>query len=72
MDMDKDKQIIEDVEVEWTSSDSSDSSSDDEDSRFEHELLHNRKGAETSNEASKRNRPTTTSGAEVLSIPPII
>ncbi|GMN65350.1 hypothetical protein TIFTF001_034420 [Ficus carica] len=76
--MDKEKQIIEDVDVEWTSTDSSDSSSDDEELtstirrlRFEHEFQHNRRGVRTSNEASERNRPASTSGAEVLSIPPI-
>ena len=76
--MDKDKKIIEDVDVEWTSTNFSNSSSDDEEwastvrySRFEHELLHNRKGAEISNEASERNHPATTSRAEILSIPPI-
>ena len=76
--MDKEKQIIEDVEVEWTSTDSSDSSSDDEElistirrSRFEHEFQQGRRGAETSSEATDRSRPASTSGAEVLSIPPI-
>ena len=76
--MDKEKQIIEDVEVEWTSTDSSDSSSDDEEwastirhSRLEHEIRQGGRGAETSNEATERNRAVTTSEAEVLSIPPI-
>ncbi|GMN62729.1 hypothetical protein TIFTF001_031817 [Ficus carica] len=76
--MDKKKEIIEDVDVEWTSTDSSDSSSDDEElastirrSRFEHEYQHSRRGAETSNEASERNRPATTSGEQIQSIPPI-
>ncbi|GMN62973.1 hypothetical protein TIFTF001_032051 [Ficus carica] len=76
--MDKEKQIIEDVEVEWTSADSSDSSSDDEEwvstvrqSRFEHEIHQGRRGAETSNEAAERNRMATTSGEEILLIPPI-
>ncbi|GMN55830.1 hypothetical protein TIFTF001_024953 [Ficus carica] len=51
--MDKDKQPIEDVDVEWTSTDSSDSSSDDElvstmrRSRLEHEYHQSRRGAET-------------------------
>ncbi|GMN54938.1 hypothetical protein TIFTF001_024056 [Ficus carica] len=56
----------------------SDSSSDDDEwastvcrSRFEHEFQHNRRGAGTSNETSERNRPASTSGAEVLLIPPI-
>ena len=77
--MDKEKQIIEDVEVEWTSTDSSDNSSDDEEwastvfqSRFEHEICQGGRGAETSNEASERNRMVTTSGEEILSIPPIV
>ncbi|GMN70350.1 hypothetical protein TIFTF001_039395 [Ficus carica] len=76
--MDKKKQIIEDVDVEWTSTDSSDSNSDDEEltstirrSRFEHEFQHSRMGAGTSNEALERSRPTSTSVAKVLSIPPI-
>ncbi|GMN23842.1 hypothetical protein TIFTF001_049105 [Ficus carica] len=76
--MDKEKQVVEDVDVEWTSTDSSDSSSDDDEwastvhrSRFEHEFQHIRRGAGTSNEASERNRPASTSGVEVLSIPPI-
>ncbi|GMN60135.1 hypothetical protein TIFTF001_029231 [Ficus carica] len=74
--MGKDKEIIEDVDVEWTSTDSSDSSSDDEKlastircSRFEHEFHQNQRGAETSNEATERNRMATTSEAKVLSIP---
>ncbi|GMN20690.1 hypothetical protein TIFTF001_039954 [Ficus carica] len=61
--MDKKKEIIEDVDVEWTSTDSSDSSSDDEElastirrSRFEHEFQHSRRDVGTSNEASERNR----------------
>ncbi|GMN58183.1 hypothetical protein TIFTF001_027282 [Ficus carica] len=60
------------------STDFSDSSSDDDEltstihrSRFEHEFEHNRRDAGTSSKASERNRPTTTSGAKVLSIPPI-
>ncbi|GMN21579.1 hypothetical protein TIFTF001_051139 [Ficus carica] len=76
--MDKEKQPIEDVDVEWTSIDSSNSSSDNEElmstirhSRFEHEFQHSQMGAGTSNEASKRSRPATTSGEEILSIPPI-
>ncbi|GMN62716.1 hypothetical protein TIFTF001_031794 [Ficus carica] len=75
--MDKDKQPIEDVDVEWTSTDSSDSSSDDElvstihRSRFEHEYQQSRRGAEMSSEASERNRPASTSEEEILSIPPI-
>ncbi|GMN66446.1 hypothetical protein TIFTF001_035532 [Ficus carica] len=76
--MDKKKQVIEDMDVEWTSTDSSDNSSDDDELAstihilsFEHEFQHSRTGAGTSNEASERRRPATTSGAEVLSIPPI-
>ncbi|GMN68318.1 hypothetical protein TIFTF001_037375 [Ficus carica] len=75
--MDKQKEVIDDVDVEWTSTDSSDSSSDDElvstihRSRFEHEYQQSRRGAETSSEASERNRPATTSGEEILSTPPI-
>ena len=76
--MDKEKQIIEDVDVEWTSSDSSDSSSDDEElaeilhrSRFKNEYFQNRQGAESSNGGQQRNQPASTSGVEVLSIPPI-
>ncbi|GMN31428.1 hypothetical protein TIFTF001_049681 [Ficus carica] len=76
--MDKQKEIIDDVDVEWTSTDSSDSSSDDEElmstirrSRLEHEFLQSQMGAGTSNEASERSRPATTSGEEFLSIPPI-
>ena len=76
--MDKDKQPIEDIDVDWTSTDSSDSSSDDEElmstirrSRFEHEFLNKQMDAGTSNEATERSRPATTSGAEILSIPPI-
>ncbi|GMN73353.1 hypothetical protein TIFTF001_053679, partial [Ficus carica] len=75
--MDKEKQPIEDVDVEWTSTDSSDSSSDNEElmstirrSRFEHEFQHSQMGAGMS-EASKRSRPATTLGKEILSIPPI-
>ena len=58
--MDKEKQIVEDVDVEWTSSDSSDSSSDDElvetlrRSRFESEFLQHRHGAESSNVRQER------------------
>ncbi|GMN19702.1 hypothetical protein TIFTF001_042912 [Ficus carica] len=40
-------------------------------SRLEHEYHQSRRGAETSNEASERNRTATTSGEEILSIPPI-
>ena len=76
--MDKEKQIIEDVEVKWTSTDSSDNSSDNDEwastvrqSRFEHEIRQDGRRAETSSEASRRNRAATTLGAEVLSIPPI-
>ncbi|GMN51818.1 hypothetical protein TIFTF001_020976 [Ficus carica] len=76
--MDKKKQVIEDVDVEWTSTYSSDSSSDDEElvstihrSRFEHEFQHSRRGAGTSNKASERSRLASTSEAEVLSISPI-
>ncbi|GMN28337.1 hypothetical protein TIFTF001_041153 [Ficus carica] len=76
--MDKQKEVIDDVDVEWTSTDSSDSSSDDEElmstirrSRLEYEFLQSQMGVGTSNEASERNRPATTSGEEFLSIPPI-
>ncbi|GMN66709.1 hypothetical protein TIFTF001_035770 [Ficus carica] len=76
--MDKKKQVIEDVDVEWTSTDSSDSSSDDEElaltirrSRFEYEFENRRTDTGTSKEASERSRPATTSVAEALSIPPI-
>ncbi|GMN23778.1 hypothetical protein TIFTF001_043726 [Ficus carica] len=76
--MDKQKEVIDDVDVEWTSTDSSDSSSDDEElkstirrSRLEYEFLQSQMGAGTSNEASERSRPATTSGEEYLSIPPI-
>ncbi|GMN20490.1 hypothetical protein TIFTF001_043101 [Ficus carica] len=76
--MDKKKQVIEDMDVEWTSTDSSDSSSDDDElaltirrSRFEYEFEHKRADTGTSNEASEKSRPVTTSGAEALSIPPV-
>ncbi|GMN70568.1 hypothetical protein TIFTF001_039609 [Ficus carica] len=76
--MDKQKEVIDDIDVEWTSTDSSDSSSDDEElmstirrSRLEHEFQQSHMGAGTSNEASDRSRPATTSGEEHLSIPPI-
>ncbi|GMN25026.1 hypothetical protein TIFTF001_043852 [Ficus carica] len=75
--MDKQKEVIDDVDVEWTSTDSSDNSSDDElvstirRSRLEHEYHQSRRGAETSSEAEERNQPATTSGEEILSIPPI-
>ncbi|GMN27825.1 hypothetical protein TIFTF001_044164 [Ficus carica] len=76
--MDKQKEVIDDVDVEWTSTDSSDSSSDNEElmstirrSRLEYEFQQSQKGAGTSNKASERNRPATTSGEEHLSIPPI-
>ncbi|GMN74526.1 hypothetical protein TIFTF001_052394, partial [Ficus carica] len=76
--MDKQKEVIDDVDVEWTSTDSSDSSSDNEElmstirrSRLEHEFLQSQMGAGTSNEASERSRPATTSGEEFVSIPPI-
>nr|GMN22463.1 hypothetical protein TIFTF001_043519 [Ficus carica]GMN22498.1 hypothetical protein TIFTF001_043525 [Ficus carica] len=76
--MDKEKQPIEDVDVEWTTTDSSDSSSDNEElmstirrSRLEQEFQHSQMGAGTSNEASERSRPATTSGEEILLIPPI-
>ncbi|GMN70507.1 hypothetical protein TIFTF001_039550 [Ficus carica] len=75
--MDKEKQIIEDIEVEWTSTDSSDSSSNDElvsnihRSRFEYKFEHRRNDTGTSNIASERSRPATTSSVEALSIPPI-
>ena len=74
----QEKKIIEDVEVEWTSTDSSDSSSDNEEwastgrqSRYEQEVQQSGRGAEMSSEATERNRTATTSGTEVLSIPPI-
>ncbi|GMN59217.1 hypothetical protein TIFTF001_028309 [Ficus carica] len=74
--MDKEKQPIEDVDVEWTSTDSSDSSSDNEElmstirrSRFEHEFQHSQMGAGTSNEASERSRPATTSDEEIIDSP---
>ncbi|GMN72161.1 hypothetical protein TIFTF001_052801 [Ficus carica] len=76
--MDKQKEVIDDVDVEWTSTDSSDNSSDDEElmstirrSRLEYEFQQSQMGAGTSNKASERNRPATTSGEEHLSIPPI-
>ncbi|GMN64802.1 hypothetical protein TIFTF001_033880 [Ficus carica] len=76
--MDKEKQPIEDIDVEWTTTDSSDSSSDNEElmstirrSRFEQEFQHRQMGAGTSNEASERSRPATTSGEAILSIPHI-
>ncbi|GMN66477.1 hypothetical protein TIFTF001_035568 [Ficus carica] len=75
--MDKQKEIIDDVDVEWTSTDLSDSSSDNEEllstircSRLEHEFQQSQMGAGTS-EASERSRPATTSGEEFVSIPPI-
>ncbi|GMN35833.1 hypothetical protein TIFTF001_042296 [Ficus carica] len=76
--MDKQKKVIDDVDVEWTSTDSSDKCSDDEElmstirrSRLEHEFQQSQMGAGTSNEASERSRPATTSGEEFVSIPPI-
>ncbi|GMN62686.1 hypothetical protein TIFTF001_031768 [Ficus carica] len=76
--MDKEKQIIEDVDVEWTSTNSDESTFADEEwastirlSKVEHESLQNRKGAETSNKASERNRLVTMSGIGILSILPI-
>ena len=76
--MDKDKQIVEDVEVEWTSSESNDSGSEDEElvealrrSKFDAEFNDNQHGAESSNVRQERDRPATISGADVLSIPPI-
>ena len=76
--MNRGKQPIEDVVVEWTSSDSDESDSGDEElasilrhSKAEYELLKKRKGTETSNEASERNWPATMWGASVLSIPSI-
>ncbi|GMN64156.1 hypothetical protein TIFTF001_033227 [Ficus carica] len=54
--MDKEKQLIEDIDVEWTTTDSSDSSSDNE------ELM---------STIHQRSRPATTSGKAILSIPPI-
>ncbi|GMN55577.1 hypothetical protein TIFTF001_024692 [Ficus carica] len=78
MDSDRGKRPIEEVVVDWTSSDSDDSSSDDDEwssvirrSKFEFESHQSRRGAETSNEAIERNCPTTTSGTWILSIPPI-
>ncbi|GMN20249.1 hypothetical protein TIFTF001_043045 [Ficus carica] len=75
--MDKQKEVIDDVDVEWTSTDSSDSSSDNEElmstirrSRFEHEFQQSQMDAGTSNEASERSRPATTLGEEFVSIPP--
>ncbi|GMN56291.1 hypothetical protein TIFTF001_025404 [Ficus carica] len=54
------------------------SSSDDDElastirrSRFEYEFEHKRTDTGTSNEASERSQPATTSGAEALSIPPV-
>ncbi|GMN65286.1 hypothetical protein TIFTF001_034369 [Ficus carica] len=74
--MDKKKQVVEDMDVEWTSTDSSDSNSDDDElastirrSRFEYEFEHKRADTGTSNEASERSWLATTSGAEALSIP---
>ncbi|GMN57655.1 hypothetical protein TIFTF001_026760 [Ficus carica] len=71
---DKKKQVIDDVDVEWTSTDSSDSSPDDDElastirrSKFEH----SRRDTGTSYEAWERSRPATTSEAEAVSIPPI-
>ncbi|GMN23776.1 hypothetical protein TIFTF001_040492 [Ficus carica] len=76
--MDKQKEVIDDVDVEWTSTDSNDNSSDDEElmstirrSRLEHEFQQSQMGAGTSNEASERSRPATTSGEEFVSIPSI-
>ena len=76
--MDKEKQVIEDVTVEWTSTDTSDSNSDDEElaealrrSKFDNEFSQNRNGAGTSGAEQERNQPATISGAGVLSIPPI-
>ncbi|GMN49255.1 hypothetical protein TIFTF001_018410 [Ficus carica] len=40
-------------------------------SRLEHEFQQSQMGAGTSNEASERSRPATTSGEEFVSIPPI-
>ena len=75
--MDKEKQIIENVEIEWTRTDSSDNSSDDEKwvsivrhSIFENEVRQRGRGAETSSEAAERNRAATTSGEEILLISP--
>ncbi|GMN63812.1 hypothetical protein TIFTF001_032885 [Ficus carica] len=75
--MDKQKEVIDDVNVEWTSTDSNDNSFDDElvstirRSRLEHEYHQSWRGAETSSEAEERNQPAMTSGEEILSIPPI-
>ena len=57
--MDKEKQIIDDIDIEWTSTDLSTNSSDDDEwastvhqSRFEHEFRQSGSGAETSSEAT--------------------
>ncbi|GMN47318.1 hypothetical protein TIFTF001_016502 [Ficus carica] len=78
MDKASGKQPIEDDLVDWTSSDSDENDTDDEEGasvirrlKDEYESLQMRKGTEISNEASERSRPTTVSGAGVLSIPPI-
>ncbi|GMN28788.1 hypothetical protein TIFTF001_041224 [Ficus carica] len=78
MDSDRGKRSIEEVVVDWTCSDSDDSSSDDDEwssaihrLRFEFESYQSRRGAKTSNEAIERNRLATTSGTEIPSIPPI-
>ncbi|GMN45102.1 hypothetical protein TIFTF001_014296 [Ficus carica] len=78
MDRDRGKQPIENVVVDWTSSDSDESNSDDEEwasvlhrSRKEYESFQMWKGAETSNEASERNQPAIVLGEGILSIPSI-
>ncbi|GMN69670.1 hypothetical protein TIFTF001_038714 [Ficus carica] len=59
--MDKQKEVIDDVDVEWTSTDSSDSSLDNEElmstirrSKFEHEFQHSQMGVGTSNKPPRR------------------
>ncbi|GMN59014.1 hypothetical protein TIFTF001_028106, partial [Ficus carica] len=78
MDSDRGKRHINEVVVDWTRSDSDDSSSDDDEwpsairrSRFEFESHQSRRGTETNNEAIERNRKATTSGTGILSIPQI-
>ena len=75
--MAKDKQIIVDIDIEWTSTDSDESSSDDEElvstnvrglnmNSIKVERVVRRATIKT-----ERNRTTTTLGSEVLSIPSI-
>lgn len=75
--MDKARGLEEDVDV-LVNIDSEDNDTEDDElasvlrcSREEHECLQNRKGTESSNEASGRNRPAMVLGAGALSIPPI-